>query len=436
MQKDFPVVMRMQGMTPADIGGLEGHRYRKGGDLGHIDKHRSGLNRRLIGSEDWAAEVLSELDEMKTDNFIKELETLKKRRQKTELKRRAVEGPRDPWRPTRHGPMREIILTANKEWFQQADDPFGADRTEQFETLAVGWLTEHFDGDVVHARADLDEEAYHIHAVVFPRAVTKDGRRMLQPSKHPMIKDYEAAQDSVGEWFAELGLTRGERRKAKIREAIQHNRMQRDASDQIPVPSHREHVSPREWRAQQETKLAERDTRLTKQAADIDTRERAVTQREQQTEAAEASVSERATKLNADRKRLAKREQTANAIMTAARRVETTGAAALGGTAASSPDRTSKLVARLFGPALARLRKDAQDEAEASVAAERRRLKKAAEAVEAAREALGSIWTALPASLSATLQRPRNKFLASAVALKRLLNSPEQQSAKRPGEDR
>ncbi|WP_282151439.1 hypothetical protein [Ruegeria atlantica] len=29
---------------------------------------------------------------------------------------------------------------------------------------------------------------------------------MLQPSVHALIEDYEKAQDSVGDWFAELGL--------------------------------------------------------------------------------------------------------------------------------------------------------------------------------------------------------------------------------------
>lgn len=204
-KKKFRVVMRMQGMFPTSIGGYEGHRTRKGGDVGHVDKDRSHLNRRLIGSENWAAEVLSELDEMKTDNFTRELEQLKKRRRKTELKLRAVEGPKDPWRATRQGPLREIILTANKKWFEQADDPFGESRVERFEQVALAWLTENFGEDLVHARADLDEEVYHIHAVIFPRTVTTDGRKMLQPSKHPMIRDYEAAQDSLGECFAELG---------------------------------------------------------------------------------------------------------------------------------------------------------------------------------------------------------------------------------------
>jgi len=76
---------------------------------------------------------------------------------------------------------------------------------------------------------------------------------MLQPSKHPLIKDYEKAQDSVGMWFSELGLKRGERRKQALRAAMQKHREEQEAQDkdaEVPVelPQHVEHVSPREWR--------------------------------------------------------------------------------------------------------------------------------------------------------------------------------------------
>ncbi|MCQ0091301.1 hypothetical protein [Roseovarius sp. M141] len=73
----------------------------------------------------------------------------------------------------------------------------------------------------------MDEQAYHIHAVIMPRAtVQKYGVEcsVLQPSIHPLIKDYEAAQDSVGVWFAPLNLVRGERRKQAIRDALNNGK--------------------------------------------------------------------------------------------------------------------------------------------------------------------------------------------------------------------
>ena len=54
------------------------------------------------------------IEDMKAENFADELETLTKRRRKSQLKARMVEGPRDPWHATRHGSLREVILTANR----------------------------------------------------------------------------------------------------------------------------------------------------------------------------------------------------------------------------------------------------------------------------------------------------------------------------------
>ncbi len=299
-RQTHPIVLRMAGMFPKDLGGYEGHRHRKGGDLGHVDRERSKLNRPLIGKKDWAATALAEIDDMRTGNFASELEKLRKRRRTAEIRKRIVEGPRDPWRATRHGPLREVILTANKAWFEEIDsesfdDLFGGTREERFQTLAVSWLTEQFGDDVIHARADLDEEAYHIHAVILPRGETKDGRRMLQPSKHAMIRDYEAAQDSVGAWFSEIGLHRGERRAEAIRAAIKHNRQiedrnvdpeSKDAAEddattvKVEVPERREHVSPRDWRRAQEERLAARQQELATREDDVSQRETDVRSRE------------------------------------------------------------------------------------------------------------------------------------------------------------
>lgn len=248
---------------------------------------------------------------MRQTNFQNELAKLKKRRRSSEVKKRLAEGPRDPWRSTRHGPLREVILTVNKTYFD--DDPFyfvsntlidhqimletdDTDDTEiginsladyqhwlsdpihkksdgprdtAFEDRAVAWLKENFGEDVVHARADRDEDAYHIHAIIVPRTTTRDGRRMLQPSKHPLIRDYEAAQDSVGNWFAEIGLRHGEKRAEAVRKAKRHNAALRTVEVPVPVPEPRRHVSPAEWRRTQEHKLAQREARTSKRESEI-----------------------------------------------------------------------------------------------------------------------------------------------------------------------
>lgn len=293
-QQEQPVVMRMQGLWPENLQGYEKHRKREGGDTGHVDRSRSRLNGRLIGREDWAQFVHGEIQRMRLANFDRELTRLRKRRRTSEIERRLVGGAKEPWRPTRHGPLREVILTANAEWFEGANgDPFedGYETREQaFQRLGVAWLRKTFGDDCVHARADRDERAYHIHAVILPRAIAKDGRMMLQPSQHPVIRNYEKGQDDVGAWFAAagIGLKRGERRKEKARKAIEHNRQLRKDQQQgqrleeaeVPLPEYRQHVSPRKWRMEQDCKLAEREAEVRSREERVLDAEGAVAERE------------------------------------------------------------------------------------------------------------------------------------------------------------
>tara|TARA_R110002110_G_scaffold415792_1_gene656115 strand:- start:1700 stop:2929 length:1230 start_codon:yes stop_codon:yes gene_type:complete len=268
--KQFPVVLRFEGMNPSDIGGFEAHRYRKYGDLGHIDRDKP-KPRLLIGTATWAEEALTEIKLIKMETFAAELTDLDRRNRRKDLKKRRIEGPRDPWRASRHGPLREVLLTANKDWFDEtasSDELFNTAREEQFEERAVAWLKENFGDDVIHARADTDEQAYHIHAVIMPRAnVHKYGVecQVLQPSVHPLIKDYEAAQDSVGEWFSNVGLVRGEARKQAIRDALNNGKA---------PPEKRRHVRPAKWREKEELRLAT-------EAAKLETRRRKLSEREE-----------------------------------------------------------------------------------------------------------------------------------------------------------
>ncbi|WP_339764690.1 plasmid recombination protein [uncultured Sulfitobacter sp.] len=285
----YPVVLRFEGIGPENIAGYEKHRKRVGGDTGHILEHPPAPNRRLIGSENWAVEALAEIAEIKAQNFAAELEALEQRKRKKDIQKRLAEGPHNPWRPTRHGPMREVILTANKEWFDA--DPAavfdegveGNQRIANFERLSVAWLKEQFGDDVIHARADLDEEAYHIHAVIMPRVcveikrtdkVTGDKkviatRQMLQPSKFDVIEDYELAQDSVGTWFSEIGLERGEKRKEAFRQAV--------SQGETPPPK-RMHTKTRDWRRKKDRELVRRER-------DIDDRADAIEERSAEADA-------------------------------------------------------------------------------------------------------------------------------------------------------
>lgn len=86
-RKEYPVVMRMQGLWPENIGGFEKHRMRAGGDLGHVDPSRSRNNQRLLGTTNWAQLVHQEIRRMKWENHGKELAQLEKRRRRAELQR-------------------------------------------------------------------------------------------------------------------------------------------------------------------------------------------------------------------------------------------------------------------------------------------------------------------------------------------------------------
>ncbi|MEJ1992313.1 MAG: Pre (Mob) type recombination enzyme, partial [Maritimibacter sp.] len=287
---------------PEDMQGIARHGSREAGDLGHIDSTKPAP-KLLIGSENWVGSALAEIELMTWEGYAAELVDLDRRNRRKDLSRRGKEGPRSPWRASRHGPMRELILTANKEWFAQGDDG-DVSRQEQFETLAVDWLREHFGDDVIHARADLDEQAYHIHAVIMPRAVVKKygtDCMMLQPSIHPMIKNYEAAQDSVGEWFSEVGLVRGERRKQAIREALQNG-------EEPPVNPR--HVRPAEWRRKEELRLAreaELQEEYAKKLAKEDARQKEVeNELQKRVQAYKAQVK----RLKAHEAALAKRDET------------------------------------------------------------------------------------------------------------------------------
>lgn len=93
---------------------------------------------------------------MPRSEMVRELEALQARKRKKDIQNRLVEGPHDPWRPTRHGPMREVILTANKEWLDAdpadlfGDDIDGNQRIAEFGRLSIDWLQQHLGQDVIH----------------------------------------------------------------------------------------------------------------------------------------------------------------------------------------------------------------------------------------------------------------------------------------------
>ncbi|OWY04102.1 hypothetical protein B6V76_06090 [Thioclava sp. IC9] len=228
----------------------------------HVDHDRTHLNRHLHGEEDWLDSLKSEVELVRLQNLNQEVEGLQRTRGSNEAQKRLIEGPRDPWRASKGGPLREFIITANKEWFEETSDSAKlfdireqAARENEFEALALDWLKSRFGDMLVHARADRDETTFHIHGIIAPwhekHSKRSGHQRMLQPSAHPLLKDYEKAQDDIGAFFAELGLTRGERRAEARRKAKEA----RKTDPRVEVPKKRRHIPAHIWRADEELRL-------------------------------------------------------------------------------------------------------------------------------------------------------------------------------------
>jgi len=294
---NHPIVLRFEGLRPEQLSRFELHRLRKQMDCNEFEPRRTRFNKVLIGNETWAKETLAEIDEMRMENFANELTKLKTRKRIGEIEKRMIEGPKDPWRPSKHGPMREVIITAHADWFAAAGDQSTwrgmmakRRREKHFEDLAIGWLSYNFGEDVVHARADRDEKTYHIHAVILPRGEDQHGRSMLIPSKHDAIRSYDHAQDIAGIWFAQAGLVRGEARAFASRQA-------RAAGMKGPDPV--EHKPTWKWRQEVATELWSERIELNARSSDLDARETALVEAEAAVNADTAKVQARSDAVGA-----------------------------------------------------------------------------------------------------------------------------------------
>jgi hypothetical protein len=91
----FAVVLRFEGIYPADLAKLEMHGRCRGGDLGHCDPVKITQQKKakpLIGGEDWVAQTLDKIEEARVCNFADELDGLKKRNRAKDIEKRLVEG--------------------------------------------------------------------------------------------------------------------------------------------------------------------------------------------------------------------------------------------------------------------------------------------------------------------------------------------------------
>ena len=254
-----PIVLRFQGLHPDNLGRFDMHDHRNGGDLSHVDLDASELNEVLYCEPKWQETIKAEVAAAKRNNFRERMEALRKKGRKAEREALIVEGESDPWRRCSGGPLREGILTVNKEWFGgtgQAE--WDAEKVAAFKKAAMDFLLKHFpEGQLRYANAHHDEEAFHIHFVtaVWTEKVTANrGRqKVLQASVNPLLKNYEHAQDLAGKAFAPLGIARGERR-------AEARRVAKEAGED--VPKKRRHIPPSEWRADQQAAGHEKSSEI------------------------------------------------------------------------------------------------------------------------------------------------------------------------------
>ncbi|PZX35794.1 hypothetical protein LY56_03598 [Roseinatronobacter thiooxidans] len=110
-----PVVLRFAQLFPRDLKRREMHRKRKGGDLSHIRHHLTELNHRWVGEEGWIDDFLQTVERVARENLRNEIDPREGKRRWTEVKRVTQRGLVDPWKFTKKGPLREGILTVNKD---------------------------------------------------------------------------------------------------------------------------------------------------------------------------------------------------------------------------------------------------------------------------------------------------------------------------------
>ncbi|MCD1620943.1 plasmid recombination protein [Salipiger manganoxidans] len=262
----YPIVLRFKGMAPDLMHRFVLHDGRSGGDLSHVDLAVTQENRVLHGRPDWHVKVKQRIQVLRHANHREEIRAQLAKHRIKAAKQIRLEGPSDPWRPSREGPMREGILTAHKSFFGGVGRAeWDKTKVEAFRQCALEFLKEHFpDDQLLYVVAHADEEAYHLHFVVavwYEKHSANRGRQMLlQPSANPLLANYEHAQDLAGMAFTDLGICRGERRAAARREA---RRKQED------VPPPRRHVPPSEWRTEQIVKGRSTANRLIAEASAV-----------------------------------------------------------------------------------------------------------------------------------------------------------------------
>lgn len=156
-----PIVFRFQGLHPSDLGRFSMHDERKGGDLSHVDLAATGFNEQLLGAADWKKVLRREIADATQHNLEEHVAALNAKSRKKEASIRERQGVLDPWQRSRKRPLREGIITVNKDWFGGAGHAeWDPEKVAEFRETALTFLKQNFpNGELRYASGHADEEA-------------------------------------------------------------------------------------------------------------------------------------------------------------------------------------------------------------------------------------------------------------------------------------
>ncbi|MEE4317381.1 MAG: hypothetical protein V2I74_10415, partial [Erythrobacter sp.] len=223
-QRRFPIVLRFRSIGPNDLWRFLKHDQRKDGDLVHVDRAASQLNRIEHGEASAIPRLLERIEFAAHGNHVQEVAALRARRRKAAAAALDRDPPSPPWHGNTDTPLREGLLTVHKAWFGGTGTAaWNPDKVEAFRSMAMDFLKTHFpDDQLIFASSHADEEAFHIHFLVAVwetrYSKTRGWQLLLRPDVNPLLHSYEHAQDLAGAHFAPLGLERGKRHAAARRD--------------------------------------------------------------------------------------------------------------------------------------------------------------------------------------------------------------------------
>lgn len=290
------IVYHMEGWTPDQLIVFQEHHNRSGGDLEHCDKERKSQNEQIHGTETWAEDFVAEVAFLAELNMRHEAVRLDERGRLKEAKQVRAAGPQDPWKASsKLGVVRAVVVSADETFFRQKgfEEFEGADFRdpkvcEEFKTRAVAFMDAKIDRKYCLAMFwEMDEKVPHLHAY-YARWKVKDtktrGRqRLLQPTDMIHFRNAEKAQTEIAEWFADMGLERGDDTAQQRRDA--------KAKGEVP-PEKKRHTPPWLYRRQQREEFLNAAEKARAEQAKAAGRKRAAEVAETQAKAEKAAAIE------------------------------------------------------------------------------------------------------------------------------------------------